>query len=138
MSNLRRIMQKIADAQNHSQQIPSSMNGDSVQISEPHLQDYTSKIEQCSEGMLRYEWAWLEEHIEDLELCLVQPEMLKILGGTIQVERLDGGTWHSDNLSFAFHHFRRTCLASQPRQCETNVGILIKGLSIDKYTIPFN
>ncbi|MFN7677247.1 MAG: hypothetical protein ACK5QW_01460 [Cyanobacteriota bacterium] len=88
MSNLRRIMQKIADAQNNSQQIPSSMNGDSVQISEPHLQDYTSKIEQCSEGMLRYEWAWLEEHIEDLELCLVQPEMLKILGGTIQVERL--------------------------------------------------
>jgi hypothetical protein len=29
-------------------------------------------------------------------------------------------------------------LASQPRQCETNVGILIKGLSINKYTIPFN
>jgi hypothetical protein len=88
MSNLRRIMQQLADAQGHPQATEASENEYSVEIPDLHIQEYQSQLERCSKGMLQYEWAWLEEHMEDLKLCLVQTEMLKVLGGKAQVERL--------------------------------------------------
>lgn len=52
------------------------------------MDEYQQNLERCSTEMLHYEWAWLNEHIEALELSLVQPEMCKELGGPGQAKNL--------------------------------------------------
>ena len=42
----------------------------------------------CSPAMLRYEWAWLEEHIDALELCSSRPEMMPGAAGAARVRSL--------------------------------------------------
>lgn len=53
-----------------------------------HVDAYGDRLVPCTPSMLQYEWAWLEEHISSLELCLSQPEMLATAGGQSHVEQL--------------------------------------------------
>ena len=53
-----------------------------------HSQQYADQLAACSEAMLRYELAWLEQHREALELCRVQPEMLQVAGGERHLQQM--------------------------------------------------
>jgi hypothetical protein len=88
MSNLRRIMQKLAGSENDMPTETRSSEEKLRYILGLHVHDYQKHLAACSVAMLQYEWAWLEEHIEDLKLCLIQPEMLATLGGEAHVKLL--------------------------------------------------
>jgi hypothetical protein len=88
MNNLRRIMQKLAEGSTSKRESASPSPDESTKTLSLVVQNYATRLESCSEAMLQYEWAWLEEHIEDLKLSLCHPEMLKNLGGKNYVERL--------------------------------------------------
>lgn len=57
--------------------------------------DYARHLQNCTTAMLHYEWAWLEQHLETLELSLTQPSMLTTLGGEGKVRALlaEGDSW---------------------------------------------
>jgi hypothetical protein len=84
MSYLRQIMQRLHD---RSAAEPPAAPAESARI-EQHLELYAARLEACSDAMLDYEAAWLEQHIETLELCGSQPLMLASAGGSQRVERL--------------------------------------------------
>jgi hypothetical protein len=88
MSNLRKIMQKLAQAQPEFQNEAESPSVFSTTILDLHVAAYQEQLEVCTAPLLQYEWAWLEEYIADLELCLTQPEMLETAGGRPHVEHL--------------------------------------------------
>ena len=88
MSNLRRIMQRLADSQSSQPTKANNPDSGSVVPSKIYIHEFQKKLGMCTDAMLQYEWAWLEEHAEDLELCLSHSEMTDTLGGTSQVERL--------------------------------------------------
>jgi hypothetical protein len=84
MSYLREIMQRLnaRSAQRSETPPPEAL------LSGAHLEHYRQQLEQCCPAMVQYEWAWLEQHIEALELCGSQPEMLSTAGGAARVEAL--------------------------------------------------
>jgi hypothetical protein len=86
MSQLREIMQKLG----RSRQLASSdeQTSDAGVPFPEQLKDYQSQLERCSTPMLRYEWTWLQQHLEDLELCGNNPEMLNVAGGEAHLSRL--------------------------------------------------
>lgn len=88
MSHLRNIMQKLAQVQPDGKRSAQSPPAGDTELLRLHVGEYQQRLVHCSAAMLQYEWAWLEEHIADLELCLTQPEMLHILGGKTHVEQL--------------------------------------------------
>jgi hypothetical protein len=88
MSNLRKIMQKLAQAQPEFQNEAESHSVLSTSILDLHVAAYQEQLDVCTAPMLQYEWTWLEEYIAGLELCLSQPEMLETAGGRTHVEHL--------------------------------------------------
>lgn len=87
MSHLRDIMQKLgqrhaAGADRAVETRPAA--GDL----ERHRRDYRDRLRSCSPQMLRYEWTWLHQHLEDLELCRTSPEMLRVTGGRQHIDLL--------------------------------------------------
>jgi len=83
MSYLRQIMQRL-----QSRSVPLPEPADAGGLLEEHLEAYRANLERCSDAMLQYEWAWLEQHLETLELCAVDPGMLASLGGVNRLHRL--------------------------------------------------
>jgi hypothetical protein len=83
MSSLREIMQKLAQTESTKRR-----SGDFSEIIKYHVDDYQGKLDECTPEMLRYEWAWISEHTEALELCLAQPAMSNEIGGFTRVELL--------------------------------------------------
>ncbi|WP_216900031.1 hypothetical protein [Synechococcus sp. CCY 9618] len=84
MSYLRQIMQRLHD---RSSAEPAVDGGGPTRLEE-HLALYAIRLQGCSDAMLDYEAAWLEQHIETLELCSHQPAMVAGAGGSQRVERL--------------------------------------------------
>jgi hypothetical protein len=87
MSNLRKIMQKLAHNQPEINQISHQTIDKREARLRLHLEAYQKQLVNCTPAMLQYELAWLNEHIATLELCLNQPEMLSAAGGRFQVEQ---------------------------------------------------
>ncbi|MCP9932086.1 hypothetical protein KBY82_14990 [Cyanobium sp. AMD-g] len=85
MSYLRQIMQRLHD---RSTPLPAAERAEAPGRLEEHLALYDARLEACSDAMLQYEAAWLEQHIETLELCGSQPTMLASAGGAERVEAL--------------------------------------------------
>jgi hypothetical protein len=85
MSYLRQIMQRLHD---RSTSLPTAERGEAPGRLEEHLALYGARLEACSDAMLQYEAAWLQQHIETLELCGRQPTMLASAGGAERVEAL--------------------------------------------------
>ncbi len=85
MSYLRQIMQRLHD---RSTATPQGERGEAPARLEEHLELYGARLQACSDAMLQYEAAWLEQHIETLELCGRQPTMLASAGGAERVEAL--------------------------------------------------
>ena len=85
MSYLREIMQRL-NADSAGQAAGQAAGAD------PwlglHSQHYAEQLSACSEAMLRYELAWLEQHRETLELCRVQPDMLQVAGGERHLQQM--------------------------------------------------
>lgn len=88
MSHLRSIMQKLALGQEEGSIQPDASNTVKDDVIRLHVADYQDALKVCTPSMLQYEWAWLEDHLESLGLCLSQPQMLQAMGGTPHVERL--------------------------------------------------
>ncbi len=88
MSNLRKIMQRLAEAQALVARTDEQAASGSTDLMQEHVDAYGDRLVPCTPPMLQYEWAWLEEHISCLELCLSQPEMLATAGGQSHVEQL--------------------------------------------------
>jgi hypothetical protein len=84
MSYLRQIMERLRE---RSTPQPRPERDDSGLLEE-HLCLYATQLEDCSDAMLDYEAAWLEQHIETLELCAREPTMAAGAGGAQHVERL--------------------------------------------------
>lgn len=84
MSYLREIMQKLgAGAEAAVQEGRGGAHWPALQAA-----DYRRQLEACSEPMLHYEWAWLEQHRQDLELCRANEAMLQVAGGQRHLEGL--------------------------------------------------
>lgn len=87
MSLLREIMQRLGDR-------GSRPDGDAAAAeaapAEPAavVADYERHLVGCSAAMLHYEWSWLEQHLDTLELSLSQPAMLATLGGEARAQAL--------------------------------------------------
>lgn len=88
MSHLRDIMQKLG--QRHAAEAPPLITPASSAELEQHRRDYRRQLAACSPAMLRYEWTWLHQHLEDLELCRSTPEMLRVTGGSQHIDLLLG------------------------------------------------
>jgi hypothetical protein len=81
MSHLREIMQKLGAGQPVDREltlVPASN----------HLETYRLQLNQCSSAMLQYEWTWLQQHLEDLQLCASHAGMVKAAGGAQHVRQL--------------------------------------------------
>ncbi|MEB3322736.1 MAG: hypothetical protein VKI81_07915 [Synechococcaceae cyanobacterium] len=87
MSYLREIMQRL-NATRADAAAGAPAPDPPGPLQEAHLADYGERLAACSPPMLQYEWAWLEEHIEGLELCGSRPEMAAAAGGAAHVQRL--------------------------------------------------
>lgn len=94
MSHLRDIMQKLG--QRHAAGGEAAA-APAVEITpansadlDHHRRDYRQRLSTCTPAMLRYEWTWLHQHLEDLELCSTTPEMLRVTGGRQHIELLLG------------------------------------------------
>lgn len=81
MSHLREIMQNLAAAQPAGAASPPRM-------SLPQLETYRQQLGQCSEAMLLYEWTWLHQHLEDLQLCGANSAMARAAGGGAHVHQM--------------------------------------------------
>ncbi|MCP9785045.1 hypothetical protein [Cyanobium sp. N5-Cardenillas] len=85
MSYLRQIMQRLHD---RSTPLPTAERGEAPGRLEEHLALYGARLQACSDAMLQYEAAWLDQHIETLELCGSQPTMQASAGGAERVQAL--------------------------------------------------
>jgi hypothetical protein len=102
MSHLRDIMQKLGQSHAASQGAGFSAGagaGAGAESSsaitpaagtelEQHRHHYRQQLMACTPAMLRYEWTWLHQHLEDLELCRSNPDMLRATGGRQHLELL--------------------------------------------------
>ncbi|MEB3165750.1 MAG: hypothetical protein VKO65_03685 [Cyanobacteriota bacterium] len=84
MSTLREIMQRLR-ARHAGAGDPPVLAGALI---ESHLADYQARLEACTPAMLQYEWAWIEQHLETLELASTTPSMLEAAGGASQIAAL--------------------------------------------------
>jgi hypothetical protein len=89
MSYLREIMQRLqaasaasgADGNAPGTEVPDALLG-------LHSEHYAEQLAACSDAMLRYELAWLEQHREALELCRLNPDMLQVAGGECHLQQM--------------------------------------------------
>ncbi|MFN9546059.1 MAG: hypothetical protein ACK6AD_03165 [Cyanobacteriota bacterium] len=88
MNHLRKIMQKLAQAQPDASRHPDMSSATSTEIMRLHVEEYQRELARCTAAMLQYEWAWLDDYITSLNLCLAQPDMLQAAGGKSHVEQL--------------------------------------------------
>jgi len=65
MSTLREIMQRLAEAGSKK---GKGTSADFSELLKCHVDEYQSKLESCTPATLQYEWAWLNEHIQSLQL----------------------------------------------------------------------
>jgi hypothetical protein len=86
VSYLREIMQRLNASRREG--VSAGAADPPGPLLEAHLAHYNERLAACTPPMLQYEWAWLEEHIEGLELCGTQPEMAAAAGGSAHVQRL--------------------------------------------------
>jgi hypothetical protein len=93
MSHLRDIMQRLG--QRHAGGVADATADAAPAITpvagaelERHRRDYRQRLTACTPAMLRYEWTWLHQHLEDLELCSTSPEMLRVTGGPQHIQLL--------------------------------------------------
>lgn len=84
MSYLREIMQRL---QARHAAAGATPRPDPAQI-ERHLQAYQERLDACTPAMLQYEWAWIEQHLETLELARTTPAMVRAAGGASHLEGL--------------------------------------------------
>ena len=75
MSLLRDIMQRLGE-----RNAPAALPAPTVDATGA-VADYERHLAACTPAMLHYEWSWLEQHLETLQLCLRQSAMLATLGG---------------------------------------------------------
>ncbi|MFM7265046.1 MAG: hypothetical protein ACKOZW_05545 [Cyanobium sp.] len=80
MSHLRDIMQRLGARGSR----PEAPAADAAAV----VADYERHLEACSPAMLHYEWSWLEQHLDTLDLSLRQPAMLATLGGEARAQAL--------------------------------------------------
>jgi len=109
MSHLRTIMQKLAQGQVEGSDQPNAANAVNDELIRLCVADYQEALKVCTASMLQYEWAWLDDHIESLGLCLSQPEMLQAMGGMPHVERL----------------------LAESRQCQVALSLLMEGKNVE-------
>ncbi len=88
MSYLREIMERLSAARTARQPLEEQPSSADATGLEHHLRSYQGQLQLCSPAMLQYEWAWMEEHIDALELCCSQPEHLAGAGGQGRVRAL--------------------------------------------------
>ena len=92
MSYLREIMIRLRERSGASESgheplaVPYSPLSERVLVE--HLQTYRERLQACSDAMLPYEWAWLEDHLATLQLSSGQGAMQKVLGGPQRVADL--------------------------------------------------
>ena len=79
MSYLREIMQRISIRHAEGEEPHDLARSD--ESATGLISKYQDNLKACSQAMLDYEWAWLELHLEDLQLCRSNPTMLKAVGG---------------------------------------------------------
>jgi len=108
MSYLRQIMQRLNAAA--AAAAPAAANP----LLGLHAQQYAQRLAACSDAMLRYEQAWLEQHREALELCRVQPEMLQVAGGERHLQQLLQETERFEQL--LAEEMARRALAADPHR----------------------
>jgi hypothetical protein len=53
-----------------------------------HASCYRENLHSCTDAMLQYEWAWLDEHVQALRRSQLQPEVMTSLGGEENVKIL--------------------------------------------------
>jgi exonuclease VII large subunit len=82
MSHLRNIMQKLAAAH------PAATPAPSAAMALPQVEVYSGQLQRCSQAMLLYEWSWLHQHLEDLQLCQSNRAMARAAGGSQHVNQL--------------------------------------------------
>lgn len=82
MSRLREIMQKLAAVQPAASPTPGA--GTVL----PQLEAYRQQLRRCSQAMLLYEWTWLHQQREDLQLCQTNSVMARAAGGSQHVNQL--------------------------------------------------
>ncbi|MFM7360285.1 MAG: hypothetical protein ACKO25_00355 [Cyanobium sp.] len=84
MSQLREIMKRLGARATGAAASPSQASVPQAD----HVEAYGRQLQECSPAMLHYEWAWWDQHLETLVLCLTQPQMLATLGGEARVRLL--------------------------------------------------
>ena len=98
MSLLRDIMQRLAaNRSDAAAPVPPAAVAS-------ELASYRSRLRTCSKPMLDYEWTWLHQSLDDLELCRNDAPMEEAAGGSQRVQQL---------LDQA-----RTCLRAIQEECE--------------------
>ena len=75
-------MQTLAAAQ------PATSATPSAATALPQVEACSQHLRQCSPAMLLYEWAWLQQHLEDLQLCQTNGAMAQAAGGSQHVNQL--------------------------------------------------
>ena len=55
---------------------------------EQHIASYRQHLNACSDAMLLYEWAWIDDHLSSLRLSLGLEPMRQALGGSTAVDLL--------------------------------------------------
>ncbi|MGL6135599.1 MAG: hypothetical protein ACRC1L_15655 [Prochlorococcaceae cyanobacterium] len=96
MSHLRDIMQKLGQRHAASHTASHAVGAEPATDITPaggaeleqHRRHYRQQLRACTPAMLRYEWTWLHQHLEDLELCRTTPEMLRVTGGRQHLDLL--------------------------------------------------
>ena len=88
MSHLRDIMQKLGQSHAASAGPAAEIRPAGGAELEAHRRDYRRQLRDCTPAMLRYEWTWLHQHLEDLELCRSNADMLRATGGRQHLELL--------------------------------------------------
>ncbi|MEX1322645.1 MAG: hypothetical protein AB1Z21_00450 [Synechococcaceae cyanobacterium] len=88
MSHLRDIMQKLGQRHAAGADTAAEIKPTGGAELEKHRRDYRQRLRGCTAAMLRYEWTWLHQHLEDLELCGTTPEMLRVTGGRQHLDLL--------------------------------------------------
>lgn len=93
MSQLREIMKRLSARSTAAVPAAEGRQSQAASAQADHLLAYGLRLQACSAAMLHYEWSWWEQHLEALELCLAQPQMLATVGGETRARLLlaEGG-----------------------------------------------
>ena len=82
MSLLRGIMQRLAaNRSDAAAPIPAA-------AATSDQDSYRNRLRACSKPMLDYEWTWLQQSLDDLELCRHHTPMEEAAGGSQRVQQL--------------------------------------------------